>query len=727
MILRALISLFISLGLYAAAPTPVRLLNVPTGTLTDDAVIIFDSNEGVRKAALTSLRTYMAGIVTNGTVNSLALNVLTNNNASADRAALFNSRKELTNSPSVSATELETLDGSTSALQTQLNRIGGISVRELGAAGDGSTDDMAIISAAISSSNTIRFPAGNYLISNDLTFALGKNLVFEFGAKLKPASGRKITINSSVIAGRWEIFDYSAGGKCVFGIFGGTDAILPEWYGARPDNTITDNATPFARIFDQTLGSTENQQPVLLATGYYDFSTGFTGRSGMAIRGHPSGKTRLQFSPTASSGTVRFITLPTACDNVVIERVQINARAVTAGVRTIAVGHADAADTLTDFILDHVHLSGWNQYALNFGALTYARILKSKFVSISNISANGGTESGSAICLNIQTFGNAITIDQATRTSNCEQFLRSASSAGLKISGESSFEQGANAPLDIITGRGSFIEILSGSSVHIEGNYFEGISTSGTNAIFHLTNCKDWSISENQIAGLRPGGSTNMSAIFISQNGTSYGGKAFGNDFYGTPTGYYIFSDGTGGPAAAIFGTFQADNGTVQTTYSQISSKFSADVGFTTQTEWNFARAQAIRLTTGTTAVLTAMTLEKKRSGGAGSANDGVAIQSRAMNASGSVQNIGAARWIYADASNGNEKSNLEFQLLGNGPITTPLTLLGTGGMLAPIAAINPAAPAANNGVLYFDSSGGKVRLMVRFPTGAAQQVAIEP
>lgn len=38
-----------------------------------------------------------------------------------------------------------------------------------------------------------------------------------------------------------------------------------------------------------------------------------------------------------------------------------------------------------------------------------------------------------------------------------------------------------------------------------------------------------------------------------------------------------------------------------------------------------------------------------------------------------------------------------------------------------------PGAPAAGQGRLYFDESGGKIRLMVRFPTGAAQQIAIEP
>src|SRR3990167_7105233 len=38
-----------------------------------------------------------------------------------------------------------------------------------------------------------------------------------------------------------------------------------------------------------------------------------------------------------------------------------------------------------------------------------------------------------------------------------------------------------------------------------------------------------------------------------------------------------------------------------------------------------------------------------------------------------------------------------------------------------------PAAPAAGQGRQYYDTSGGEVRLMVIFPTGAAQQISIEP
>ena len=39
-----------------------------------------------------------------------------------------------------------------------------------------------------------------------------------------------------------------------------------------------------------------------------------------------------------------------------------------------------------------------------------------------------------------------------------------------------------------------------------------------------------------------------------------------------------------------------------------------------------------------------------------------------------------------------------------------------------------PTAPAANNAILFLQDNGaGKTQLMVLFPTGAAQQVAIEP
>jgi len=42
-------------------------------------------------------------------------------------------------------------------------------------------------------------------------------------------------------------------------------------------------------------------------------------------------------------------------------------------------------------------------------------------------------------------------------------------------------------------------------------------------------------------------------------------------------------------------------------------------------------------------------------------------------------------------------------------------------------AASPPSAPSASMALLYSDTSGGKIRLMALFPSGAAQQIAIEP
>lgn len=55
------------------------------------------------------------------------------------------------------------------------------------------------------------------------------------------------------------------------------------------------------------------------------------------------------------------------------------------------------------------------------------------------------------------------------------------------------------------------------------------------------------------------------------------------------------------------------------------------------------------------------------------------------------------------------------------------LFLQGASCFIEGIEIADPAAPGANSGRLYFKDVGGKTALMVRFPTGAVQQIAIEP
>jgi hypothetical protein len=123
----------------------------------------------------------------------------------------------------------------------------------------------------------------------------------------------------------------------------------------------------------------------------------------------------------------------------------------------------------------------------------------------------------------------------------------------------------------------------------------------------------------------------------------------------------------------------------------------------------------------------------------------------------GFVRWVSNALEIGADAAGtGNGSRNIVFRTGGS----TPWRILGTGGALEPIASNQrdvgttgsrvrtiyvgssiensgygeftemtaPAAPAANNVRIYAEDNGsGKTRLMALFPTGVAQQIAIEP
>ncbi len=66
---------------------------------------------------------------------------------------------------------------------------------------------------------------------------------------------------------------------------------------------------------------------------------------------------------------------------------------------------------------------------------------------------------------------------------------------------------------------------------------------------------------------------------------------------------------------------------------------------------------------------------------------------------------------------------------VGLNGVTTPVSALDIGAGAMTLAEMTaPSAPAGNGGIFYLDDNGsGKTRLMVRFATGAAQQLAIEP
>lgn len=85
---------------------------------------------------------------------------------------------------------------------------------------------------------------------------------------------------------------------------------------------------------------------------------------------------------------------------------------------------------------------------------------------------------------------------------------------------------------------------------------------------------------------------------------------------------------------------------------------------------------------------------------------------------------IGGAKAFRGRVSSGTNRYNLYMDGTAGNYLGGPLALASYTDITSITA---PAAPAASTARLYADTSGGKVRLVVRFPTGAAQVLATEP
>lgn len=81
-----------------------------------------------------------------------------------------------------------------------------------GAVGDGITDDSDAFISMLNSDNGNYYLANHYRIEANITFAIGKFIMFGNDSKLIPASDKTITINCEFEADNHAIFDFSEGG-----------------------------------------------------------------------------------------------------------------------------------------------------------------------------------------------------------------------------------------------------------------------------------------------------------------------------------------------------------------------------------------------------------------------------------------------------------------------------------------------------------------------------------
>ncbi len=199
-----------------------------------------------------------------------------------------------------------------------------INVVDCGAVKDGSADVSAALQAAIKEAQEkvgrVFFPKGVYLISKQITFPSGITVVFEEGATIK-SDLSYLTINSTLVAGNYQIFD----GDCVFKV----NSIItgnPCWFGAKADG-VTDDTQAFVKAYksfnELELPTTEN--PFVIET--------LDVISDMSLKGKsPESKGKIK----ASSKTTKLFTF--AKSNVKISNISFEM--------------ADAPDNSTVFYFD---------------------------------------------------------------------------------------------------------------------------------------------------------------------------------------------------------------------------------------------------------------------------------------------------------------------------------------------------------------------------------------
>lgn len=165
-------------------------------------------------------------------------------------AAILAAMNELEVTPVSAAVNLLMTAASKGGIRSS---IGLATAKDAGAVADGVANDgpallLAEI-AAIAEGGPIRLTTGTYLVSNSIT--LTRQVVFEQGAKLKPASGQTITLSGGFLANDSQyVFDTTAGGQFVVQ----NKNYTPEQFGAVGDK-VTNDDWAFKAMIDSIIGT----------------------------------------------------------------------------------------------------------------------------------------------------------------------------------------------------------------------------------------------------------------------------------------------------------------------------------------------------------------------------------------------------------------------------------------------------------------------------------------
>lgn len=110
------------------------------------------------------------------------------------------------------------LPGATAARSDSERWEDGFNIRELGALGDGTANDGAVIATAFETRDSVALNGGVYRFTGNFTLAADKTLILRHGAQIKINNGQQFALEGTLRADRYDFVDESLSGTIRVGL-----------------------------------------------------------------------------------------------------------------------------------------------------------------------------------------------------------------------------------------------------------------------------------------------------------------------------------------------------------------------------------------------------------------------------------------------------------------------------------------------------------------------------
>jgi hypothetical protein len=351
--------------------------------------------------------------------------------------------------------------------------------QDFGAIGNGVTNDYAALVSWLATGNDLYLPAGNYLLSTNLTIPYTKRVRFAPGAILSPGAGIILSVESidSISAGMQQIFGTVGTvrfGRSPYGMQFG-NYVPVTWFGADPNFNFgsgNDSATAFARAITAATFVGAFPLDIYVPPGAYIVRSTISLAGRIRIFGSEDG-TYIYFDPTVDNDNM-FEVGAGGSDSITISKFRLNNLPSNTRAGATAIFCDAAGGGVTEFFIDDVDITGFRKYGVCMSnTVYYLRMNHVRVFSTQNgraIREGTGAYPGRGLYLN---GAGTLTMESCRFGSNDQNFVVEGSGAACLVARRCTFEQGGVSYY--IEGREKWTNSLTNLALaHFDTCYWEG-------------------------------------------------------------------------------------------------------------------------------------------------------------------------------------------------------------------------------------------------------------